>query len=134
MRPQLHGRELEPPEHDQGGPARDRAQAGGSALAKRLAALDDATRAMAQTRDFGKHLKLRRLLDSLRRVLLQPDGCAAIQSRAQALEEAGLFMGTDWASPEILIPALVGPGLRSGDADTLLMEAVRAAHAGDRHR
>ncbi|HTK64845.1 MAG TPA: hypothetical protein VL595_20825 [Pseudonocardia sp.] len=124
MRPQLHGRELEPPEHDQGGPARDRAQAGGSALAKRLAALDDATRAMAQTRDFGKHLKLRRLLDSLRRVLLQPDGCAAIQSRAQALEEAGLFMGTDWASPEILIPALVGPGLRSGDADTLLMEAV----------
>src|SRR5581483_842884 len=121
MKPQLHGRELDPAEHDQdGGPRR----AGDSPLDKRLAALDDATRAMAQTRDFGKHLKLRRLLDSLRRVMLQPGGCAAIQERARALEEAGLFLGTDWASPEILIPALCGPGLRSGDGDTVVMEAV----------
>jgi hypothetical protein len=98
--------------------------ADGTALGKRLAALDDATRAMSETRDFGKHLKLRRVLDSLRRVMLQPDGCAAIQSRAGALEEAGLFLGTDWASPEILVPALCGPGLRSENADTVLMEAV----------
>jgi hypothetical protein len=64
---------------------------------------------MAQTRDFGKHLRLRRVLDSLRRVMLQPGGYAAIQARAQALEEAGLFLGTDWASPEIRVPALCGP-------------------------
>jgi hypothetical protein len=96
----------------------------GTALGKRLASLDDATRAMAETRDFGKHLKLRRVLDSLRRVLLQPGGCAAVQSRAAALEEAGLFHGTDWASPEILLPALSGPGLHSSEADTVLMEAV----------
>jgi hypothetical protein len=93
-------------------------------LRKRVAALDDATRAMAETRDFGKHLKLRRVLDSLRRVMLQPGGCAAVQPRAAALEEAGLFMGTDWASPEILVPALSGAGLHSGEADTVLMEAV----------
>jgi hypothetical protein len=95
-----------------------------TALQKRLASLDDATRAMAESRDFAKQLKLRRVLDSLRRVLLQPDGCAAVQSRAAALEEAGLFLGTDWASPEILVPALSGPGLRSANADTVLMEAV----------
>ncbi|MGC7096073.1 hypothetical protein ACPZ19_15480 [Amycolatopsis lurida] len=94
-----------------------------STLDKRVASLDDAVRAMAETRDFGKHTKLRRLLEALRRVLVQPGGAAAVQARAQALEEAGLFLGTDWASPEILIPALVGPGLHAGDVDTVVMEA-----------
>jgi hypothetical protein len=93
-------------------------------LDKRVASLDDATQAMAETRDFGKHTKLRRVLEALRRVLLQPDGAMAVQARAQALEEAGLFQGTDWAAPEILIPSLAGPGLRSGDADTVVMEAT----------
>ncbi|WP_226363872.1 hypothetical protein [Pseudonocardia abyssalis] len=93
-------------------------------LAKRLASLDDAVRAMSETRDFGKHLKLRQVLDSLRRVLLAPGGCAEARSRAAALEEAGLFRGTDWDSPEILIPALVGGSLHSTEADTVLMEAA----------
>ncbi|KAA5837967.1 hypothetical protein ABT337_04370 [Saccharopolyspora hirsuta] len=93
-------------------------------LDKRVASLDAAVQAMAETRDFGKHAKLRRVLEALRRVLLQPGGAAAVQARAQALEEAGLFAGTDWASPEILLPSLVGPGLRSGDADTVVVEAT----------
>ncbi|WP_410659277.1 hypothetical protein [Amycolatopsis sp. lyj-112] len=92
-------------------------------LGKRVASLDDAIRVMAETRDFGKHSKLRRMLEALRRVLVQPGGAAAVQARAQALEEAGLFLGTDWDTPEILIPALVGPGLHAGDADTVVMEA-----------
>ncbi len=54
----------------------------------------------------------------------QPGGLAAVQSRAAALDEAGLFQGTDWASPEILIPALAGTGLRNGGADTVVMETV----------
>ncbi|MBB5858312.1 hypothetical protein ACFQ05_22080 [Amycolatopsis umgeniensis] len=92
-------------------------------LDKRVASLDDAIRAMAETRDFGKHTKLRRMLEALRRVLVQPGGAGAVQVRARALEEAGLFLGTDWATPEILIPALVGPGLHAGDTDTVVMEA-----------
>lgn len=95
-----------------------------TALSKRIAALDDAVSAMAEAREFAKHLKLRRVLDSLRRVMLRPDGCAAVQSRAAALEEAGLFLGTDWAFPEILLPALSGGALRSADADTVLIETV----------
>ncbi|MER5442725.1 hypothetical protein [Streptomyces sp. NPDC002790] len=93
-------------------------------LDKRVTALDDAIQAMAETRDFGKHTKLRRLLEALRRVLTQPGGAAAVQARAQALEEAGLFQGTDWASPEILIPSLVSAGLLSGDTDTVVIEAT----------
>lgn len=97
---------------------------GATTLEKRVASLDDAIRALAQTRDFGKTTKLRRVLEALRRALREPGGAAAVQERAQALEEAGLFQGTDWASPRILVPALVGPGLRSGDADTVVMEAT----------
>ena len=97
---------------------------GDATLVKRLAALDDATRAMAESRDFGKQLKLRRVLDSLRRALQQPGGCAAVQARAAALDRAGRYRGTDWDSPEILVPALGAAGLRSGDADTVLLEAT----------
>ncbi|MBK1782941.1 hypothetical protein [Prauserella cavernicola] len=93
-------------------------------LDKRVASLDDATQALAETRDFGKPAKLRRVLEALRRVLLQSGGAAAVQARAQTLEEAGVFQGTDWASPEILLPALVGPGLHAGEADTVVMEAT----------
>ena len=96
----------------------------GGALDKRVASLEDAVQAMAETRDFGKHTKLRRVLEALRRVLLQPGGPAAVQARAQAIEEAGLFQGTDWATPEILVPSLVGPGLRSENADTVVIEAT----------
>jgi hypothetical protein len=97
---------------------------GATTLEKRVASLDDAVRAMAQTRDFGKSTKLRRVLEALRRTLREPGGAEAVQERAQALEEAGLFQGTDWASPQILVPALVGPGLRSGEVDTVVMEAA----------
>ncbi|MGX5215029.1 hypothetical protein ACWKT3_41205 [Streptomyces violaceus] len=93
-------------------------------LDKRVTSLDDAIQAMADTRDFGKHTKLRRVLEALRRVLMQPGGVAAVQARAQALEEAGLFQGTDWASPEILVPGLVSGTLHSADADTVVMEAT----------
>lgn len=93
-------------------------------LDKRVTSLDDAIQAMAETRDFGKHTKLPRVLSALRRVLMQPGGAAAVQARAQAIEEAGLFQETDWASPEILVPALVRPTLHSGDADTVVMEAT----------
>lgn len=93
-------------------------------LGKRLAGLDDATRSLAVTRDFGKHVKLRPMLDALRLVLLQPGGAAAVQARAADLDEAGLFVGTDWAEPQILIPALSTGALSSANADTVVLEAV----------
>ena len=113
----------DPPE---GGPLEPTVDVSGEAttLDKRVTSLDDAIQAMAGTRDFGKHTKLRRVLEALRRVLLQPGGAAAVQARAQALEEAGLFLETDWASPEILVPSLVGRSLSSGDSDTVVMEAT----------
>lgn len=95
-----------------------------SALDKRLARLDDATRALAEAGEVGKPTRLRRVLDGLRLVLLQPGGCAAVQSRAAELEAAGLFLGTDWEFPHTLLPALSTGSLGSENADTVVLEAV----------
>ncbi|MDJ0394806.1 hypothetical protein QMK17_15890 [Rhodococcus sp. G-MC3] len=93
-------------------------------LLSRLAQLDNATEALASAPDFSKNTKVPRVLDALHRVLTRPGGCAAVRDRAAALDSAGLFLGTDWAKPDILVPGFVGPSLRSGVIDTVLLEAT----------
>lgn len=97
---------------------------GGASLERRLDSLDHAIRSLADTGDFGKQVKLPRTFDALRRVLVLPGGCAAVRARAAELENAGLFLGTDWASPQILIPSLSTGSLRSPNADTVVLETV----------
>ncbi|MEH3153905.1 MAG: hypothetical protein PGN29_00655 [Gordonia paraffinivorans] len=94
------------------------------ALTSRLAQLDHATAALRDAPEFSKSTKVRRVLDALTRVLSQRGGCAAVRARAGALEEAGVFAGTDWGHPDILVPAIVGASLRSGHADTVALEAA----------
>lgn len=94
------------------------------ALVSRVAQLDHATEALAAAPEFSKNTKVKRVLDALHRVLLQRGGCAAVRERAAALDEAGLFAGTDWAHPDILVPGFVGPSLRSGVIDTVVLEAT----------
>ncbi|MEV0364463.1 hypothetical protein ACIBEK_14475 [Nocardia fusca] len=91
---------------------------------RHLARLDDATQALADAGDFGKQVKLSRVFGALRRVLLLPGGCAAVRSRAARLDTAGLFLGTDWARPQILIPSLSSGSLRSTNPDTVVLETV----------
>ena len=91
-------------------------------LDKRVASLDDATAALADAGGLGKATALRRVLDGLRLVLLQDGGARAVQDRAARLDAAGLFDGTDWASPGSLVPALSTGSLSSAEADTVVME------------
>ncbi|MHB0776427.1 hypothetical protein [Halomonas sp. WWR20] len=93
-------------------------------LDKLLAKLDQATADMAQTRDFAKHLRLGAVLDMTRRALMIEGGFAAIEQRVSALEAAGVFNGSDWAHPEILLPAMVPGTLRSGEPNTILLECL----------
>ncbi len=95
-----------------------------SALATRLAQLDHAVEALHDAPEFAKATKVRRVLDSLRRVLTQKGGCAAVRNRAAVLDGAGLFRGTDWDNPDILVPTFVGPSLHSGNMDTVVLEAT----------
>nr|WP_245555628.1 hypothetical protein [Gordonia soli] len=94
---------------------------------------------MRDAPEYTRPSKLRRVLDALRRVLLQDGGPAAVRERAAALEDAGVFSGSDWDQPSILVPTLAGPSLRSDRTDTVLLEAtselrILAIATGDHHR
>ncbi len=93
-------------------------------LASLLADLEEAIRLLATARDSSKLAWLPKVLDTARQVMLQPGGCAAVASRAQAIDEAGVFAGSDWATPQILIPALTPHSLGSADANIVVIEAL----------
>lgn len=107
---------------------RQEAEQGQESSAERLdrflGRLDESVRLLRESKSFAKPTKLRRTLDDARRVLTLEGGCTALETRARALEEAGVFWGTDWAQPEILVPSLTVESLRSDEADTLVMEAL----------
>jgi len=86
--------------------------------------LDDAVRALAEARDFAKPGKVQRVFDTARRLMQIEGGCARVEARAQAYEEAGIFMGSDWAEPQNLIPALTTYSLKSPDANSVVIEAL----------
>jgi len=85
--------------------------------------LDEAIQLLEESRPFAKAGKLPRVFDIARRVLMQPEGCRAIEERAERLELAGVYLGTDWADPGILLPSLTTHSLQSQNADTVVIEA-----------
>ncbi|WP_372764311.1 hypothetical protein [Litorivivens sp.] len=93
-------------------------------LALLLTRLETAVTALAQAPAFAKPGKLPRVLDTARRVICVEGGCAALQARSQDIESAGLFHGSDWAEPQILLPALTATTLRTPNADTLVIEIL----------
>lgn len=95
-----------------------------SRLASLLPRLDEAVAALHAAPDFSKPARLRRVLDAARRVLLEEGGCAAIEARAEAIEAAGVFLGSDWDAPETLIPSLSAHALSSAESDMVVIEAL----------
>lgn len=93
-------------------------------LERLLQKLDDAVGALANAREFAKPQRLTPVIDLTRRVLLLPHGFEAIEARAERLEQAGVFSGTDWAQPQILVPSLASHSLRSPEAAWVVLEAV----------
>jgi len=92
-------------------------------LDKLVQRLDESIQALEESRSFNKAGKLPRVFDIARRVLLQPGGCQVIEARTQRLEQAGVFAGTDWVEPGILLPSLTTHSLQSTNADTVVVEA-----------
>src|SRR5665648_554073 len=89
-----------------------------------LVKLDEATRVLSETLALAKPLKLHRVYDIARRVMMLEGGCAPIETRVRALEEAGIFYGSDWETPQMLIPSLTTQALKSLNADTVMVEAL----------
>ncbi len=93
-------------------------------LAGLLKKLDEAIILLAESRAFAKPGKLPRVLDTARRVMLQEGGCEAIERRARSLEEAGVFLGSDWETPQYLVPSLTTQALKSADPNVVVIEAI----------
>lgn len=85
--------------------------------------LDQAIALLDAAREFAKASKVPRVLDTCRRVLQYQDGLALIEARAEALEHAGVFLGSDWAAPQHLVAPLSRQAL-TGSVDILLIEAL----------
>ncbi len=89
-----------------------------------LARLDEVLYLMAEAPEVAKPLHLRAVLDAARDVLMQEGGCEAVEQRASALDEAGVFLGTDWGAPHTLVPSFTRQTFQSPNVDTLVMEAL----------
>ncbi|RUR29863.1 hypothetical protein [Vreelandella nanhaiensis] len=89
-----------------------------------LIKFDEALELLNQAPAFSKASKLPRVLDTARRVLLQHSGCNALEARASAIENAGVFAGSDWETPQYLLPALTTFSLKSADANVVVIEAL----------
>jgi len=89
-----------------------------------LVKFDEATEILAVAADYAKPLKVRRVLDTARRVMLQEGGCAALEERAEKYERAGLFLGSDWAVPQTLVSSLTTMAFASPDDETVVIEAL----------
>ncbi|MEX0604788.1 MAG: hypothetical protein WD623_05775 [Marinobacter sp.] len=90
-------------------------------LSKRL---DEALQSLAEAPDFAKPMKVGRVFQATKRVLMQEGGCSLIEQRARQFEESGIFQGSDWANPQFLVPSLTPFSLKSPQADTVVIEAV----------
>ena len=89
-----------------------------------LGRLDDAIAVLDAALPFAKPARLQRLLDAAKRVLLSDGGCRAIEERAEGIEQAGLFAGSDWANPQSLVPTISRHSLTSTDANVAVIEAI----------
>ncbi len=86
--------------------------------------LDEVITALHDSEPSTKVGKLYPVFDTVRQVLLQPGGCQAIQDRAERLEKAGVFLGSDWGEPTTLQPQLTPHSLQSTETDTVLVETM----------
>ncbi len=86
--------------------------------------LDEALQSLAEAPDFAKPVKVGRVFQATKRVLMQEGGCTLIEQRARQFEEAGIFQGSDWADPQFLVPSLTPFSLKSPQSDTVVIEAV----------
>jgi len=93
-------------------------------LARLERQLDDALERLRQTSRFAKATRRTQVIDIARRMLALDGGVELLGARAAALDDAGVFAGTDWERPEVLQPSLAANTLRLSDRPTAVLEAL----------
>lgn len=86
--------------------------------------LEDAIQQLQKAPSFSKAAKAGRLYDAAKRILHLPNGFDLMMAYIQQIEQAGAFDNSDYATPQILIPALTPQALSSSYAHTVVIEAL----------
>ncbi|OAZ89967.1 hypothetical protein [Halomonas sp. G11] len=89
-----------------------------------LTNFDDAVRLLSQAPASSKPAELPRVLDTARELLMLDGGTQALEQRAQAFEAAGVFLGSDWETPQYLVPTLTTFALKSTDPNVVVIETL----------
>ncbi len=79
---------------------------------------------LEQARPFAKYRHQKPVLEVVTRMLAMPGGLDAVYQAAPGLDAAGLFHGSDWDHPDILLPQIVGRTLESDDRMIVGLEAA----------
>lgn len=99
-------------------------QADESRLSHQAERLDEAIATLAEAKSFSKARHGQKVLQHVQRLLLQPGGIGVVYERAPRMEEAGIFVGTDWAQPEILQADIAVLTLRHGAPEEVTLECL----------
>jgi len=89
-----------------------------------LEKLDHAVARLEAARPFAKGSYQSAVLDLAGRVMALPDGLQTLYALAPRLDAAGVFAGSDWMSPEILLPRLVRNTLEQGTRHSVVLEVL----------
>lgn len=94
--------------------------------------------ALGQAHQLDPNASNAQVLAAAGMVLAEDNGAAALYERVRRFESAGVFKGTDWDEPAILQPDIAKLSLRTGDAQTTVIEALSqlrllAVARGDYH-
>ncbi|MDR5886940.1 hypothetical protein [Vreelandella janggokensis] len=89
-----------------------------------LTNFDDAVHLLSQAPALSKPAELPRVLDTARELLMLDGGAQALEERAQAFEAAGVFLGSDWETPQYLVPTLTTFALKSTDPNVVVIETL----------
>lgn len=86
--------------------------------------LDHCLLQLAQASSFAKARHRGHILDVGARLLQQEDGHECLYERVLDLEQAGLFVNTDWQSPHNLLAQLVPQTLNYADKQTVVLDCI----------
>lgn len=85
---------------------------------------EHALKQLASASAFNKIRFQSQVLDIAARLLPAPEGVQFLYSFAPQFESAGLFSGTDWNEPSILLPTLTSHTFEHGQKQTVVLELL----------
>jgi hypothetical protein len=86
--------------------------------------LENALKKLEDSSEFNKARFQNAFLDISGRVLLEENGLEILYALAPRFDKAGLFHGTDWDNPSILLPNLVKATFESKNRTTIVLEIL----------